>query len=717
MSLQKLHPQLQKFVVNEWKGSGLTPIQEKAFDPVFEGKSCTVEAPTAGGKTEAVLFPLLTRLAANKSSGFRVLYIAPLKALLNDLELRVVKYSKLCYMEAFKWHGDVNQDEKREQFVFPSDILLTTPESLEAMLLKKADWVNAFRNLETIVIDEAHYFALTERGCHLISLLARLEAGIKRVPQRIAVTATVGNPGEMLQWLLGSNSEGVPLKESASLEKERKFEVMYFPEGGEQLRIKLYELLAGKKSIVFERSRTDTEDTATWINQRNFQLPSPKPVIVKTHHSSVSKRLREDAEGSIKATKEGSLNAIISTSTLELGIDIGDLDRVFQIGGLNSSGSFLQRVGRTGRRKDIPQYFKGMCVSPEALVQLTGCVSLGLKRISEKVIFPTRAFHILAHQVICLCLQKRGATAEQIWEILSPVGCFSGISREEFKEMVDYMIQEDFLHSDSAGVLLTSNKTESQFLRANWRRLFAVFESGPLYSVVDGKKVIGTLDSDFAKSQELPFIFVLGGYEWNAKKIDHELQQIQVVKNETGLAPEWSNISQYDIPFELAQEIGRLLMNDEVLPFLDIEASKIFEAERATFRNLEWNASKWVVDASGEHGEIYVWTFAGSKINRALAKLMSSGVPKAPIYTYEHVILKGTKNSPLEKSDIEQLLKYLKTLSLEEIDDKVLEKLKATKFSKFSDCLPESLNRSTLKDKSYDTISLHSLLREVSITM
>src|SRR6185312_8476435 len=177
--------------------------------------------------TEAVLFPLLTRIAANKKQGFKIIYIAPLKALLNDLAIRILPYTKMCYMEAFKWHGDVSQSEKIEQMVFPSDVLMTTPESLEAILIRKANWQEVFSNLEAIVIDEAHYFALAERGAHLISILERLQIELHQSVQRIAVTATIGNPGGLLSWLLGKESEGECLSVKDNSDKVRDFKIHY----------------------------------------------------------------------------------------------------------------------------------------------------------------------------------------------------------------------------------------------------------------------------------------------------------------------------------------------------------------------------------------------------------------------------------------------------------------------------------------------------------
>lgn len=712
MSLAKLHPRLQDFVKDKkWKD--LTPIQKESFDPIYEGKSCIIEAPTSGGKTEAVLFPLLTRIAPNKSTGFKVLYIAPLKALLNDLALRVIPYAEMCYKEAFKWHGDVSQGDKVKQMLFPSDILLTTPESIEAILLRRSNWTEVFRHLETIVIDEAHYFALTERGSHLISLLQRIEYDIKKQPQRIAVSATIGNPEDLLSWLIGNRPDGKRIQVTAKTEKERDFMIHYFMDDGINLHSHLYNQLIKKKSIVFERSRTLTENTAAQINEINKITFSKIPVNVRTHHSSVSKKLREEAEGSIKQNNESSLNAIISTSTLELGIDIGELDQVIQIGSLNSSGSFLQRVGRTGRRDGRPQYFRGLCADPEDLLLLAACVNLGIERISEKILFPKKAFHILAHQIICLCLQKLGTTADNIWNILSNAACFSQITRSQFHVLIDHMIKEDFLRIVNGDLLITSNKTENEFLRANWKRLFAIFDTGPMYNVVDGKKVIGTLDSGFARTQILPFVFVLGGKEWDAIKIDHELQQVSVKKNETGIAPKWTAFAHFDVPFELAQEVGKLLMTDEIPSFLDPPAINILRMIRNEYKQLKWQPGKWIMDTSMENSKTYLWTFAGDKINRSIKILLSKNLDAKINYDYRHLTISLEE----DKTDIPNFLASITTLtskSQAELEFLALQKVETKWFSKFSECLPETLTKQTICEKDYD---LEGLARELKMNV
>lgn len=693
----------------------LTPIQKASFKPIQDGTSCIIEAPTSGGKTEAVLFPLLSKLAGTKTPGFRVLYIAPLKALLNDLYTRVDNYAKCCSVQAFKWHGDVSQGKKMEQMLFPGHILLTTPESIEAILLCKANWQHAFANLETIVIDEAHYFAQTERGAHLMSLLERIEDGIGKLPQRIGVSATIGNPEEMMQWLTANRPGGISIKTATSKEKERDYLIEFIDDESTTLHNRIYQLLPNNKSIVFERSRSGTENTAARINELNNLTNSRVPVKVKTHHSSVSKRLREDAEESIKMASESSLNAIISTSTLELGIDIGDLDQVIQIGDLHSSGSFLQRVGRTGRREGKKQFFRGFCVDAEQLLLLAGCVSLGWEYQSEKILFPKKSFHILAHQIICTCLQKKGATPAQLWTILSKAACFQAIERREFDILISYMIKEDFLRNAGGQILITGDRSEKEYLRANGKRLFAIFDSGIMYDVVDGKKLVGTLDSDFMRTQKLPFVFVLGGIEWSAKEIDHEAQQVIVVRNVSGIAPKWISYRSLDVPFELAQEVGALMLLENPPHFLDPKASVVFRREVNLHRNIGWSSDAWSLDASTNSENMYLWTFCGNKINRAIEFLLEMMFALEVSHDYKVISIKTNTKRPVKANELVDYLLSLRAADPKSLEDKILPGMKASWFSKFSICLPDELAKITLREKGIDIEGLVREIRKVRI--
>lgn len=707
--LHKLHKRLQEKVLNKgWKD--LTEIQKAAFDVIYSGENCVIEAPTSGGKTEAVFFPLITRVSEDKSRGFKVLYIAPLKALLNDIELRADEYTEACSLRAFKWHGDVSQAEKIKQTLEPAEFLLTTPESLEAILLRKSNWPEMFINLQTVVIDEAHYFALTERGSHLISLLERLDHGIGVVPQRIAVTATIGNPDELLEWMMGKNrSVGQKVTVKSKIKKEKDFKVSFFDDEYEdelihvgKMNETLYQLLLNKKSIVFRNSRSGTEESAKYINERNSENKFGKPLIVRTHHSSVSKHLREDAEALIKMKSESSLNAIISTSTLELGIDIGELDQVIQVGASISAGSFLQRVGRTGRRPEKPQVFRGLCGDPDDLLLLTACINLGLKGQSENILFPKKAFHILAHQIICLCLQHNGILPERAWNILSNAYCFSGISKDEYNLLIEYMVAEDFLRYVGGGQVYSSARTEALFLKMNWRRLFAVFDTEPMYNVVDGKKIIGTLDSNFVRPQEVPFVFFLGGIEWMAVKVNHETQQVSVTKYTGGDIPSWKVLKCGDIPFEVAQEVGRVLISNDTPPYLDAPALICLEKRREERSKIGWSPGSWVFEHTNPE-ESDLWTFAGDKINRTIAELIqNAGIAKCK-YDYMNVSVK-TKDKSREDvmKELLKLFKQLGKCDMQELEEAIAGELKPVYFSKFSVCLPSWLASLALVDKGYD---------------
>jgi ATP-dependent Lhr-like helicase len=714
-----LHPGLKELIVKKgWKD--MSDIQKVAFDPIFCGESCIIEAPTSGGKTEAVFFPVLSRISGTKFEGIRVLYLAPLKALLNDIEYRAKEYANACGLEAFKWHGDVNQAQKVAQTYFPAQILLTTPESLEAILLRKANWYEMFANLETVIIDEAHSFAQSERGSHLISLLERLQYEIKKTPQRIAITATIGNPADLLRWMLGQKiAEGREVRVNNKPQKQIDIEVYFFEESDisseNTLNKKLYELLSVNpkfKSLVFRNSRSHTEDSARYINEKNADQEGRLPVIVRTHHSSVSKYYREEAERLIRFKNEGALNAIISTSTLELGIDIGELNQVIQVGDLASSGSFLQRIGRTGRRAGKPQLFRGLCNDAKDLLLLTASINLGLRGISECISFSKRAFHILAHQIICLILQKNGCSKEALWEILSGTYCFSHISFAEFLILIHYMVNEDFLRYVDNEILVTSTRTEQLFLRSNWRRLFAIFETGPVYHAVDGKKIIGSLDSNFIRSQEVPFVVMLAGMEWKAIKVNHETQQVSLVKHSVGRVPKWKVFRSSVIPFEIAQEVGNLLMNTELPYFLENKARVALTKEREKVAALGWFKGHWICQAV-DIRTLIVWTFSGDRINRTLATFLKNNGAADVDSDFMRVQFTLPHNCEPESTPFPFLRNLLLKTSTGEVEKSIGQSMKKIPFSKFSACVPEVLSKLAVIEKAFD---IDGLCREVNIT-
>ncbi|HMQ70409.1 MAG TPA: DEAD/DEAH box helicase [Ignavibacteria bacterium] len=720
-----------KYVIDDKNWKDLTDIQKEAIPVILNGNDCIIEAPTSGGKTEAVLFPTLTTASNNKAEGVRILYIAPLKALLNDIELRAKVYAPLCGLRSFKWHGDVSQTEKLKQIILPPQLLLTTPESLEAILLRKPDWTKLFSNLQSVIIDETHSFALGDRGSHLLSILERIEYDIKLKPQRIALTATIGNPDELLSWLAGNKRiPGVKISVQSKFDKEKDYKICHFDDELDELESGinnardlteyLYKLLALKKTIVFGNSRSNTEQIAKFVNEKNKLINSKNPIQVRTHHSSVSKYYRELAEDMIKIKSETGINAIISTSTLELGIDIGELDQVIQMGGLSSSSSFLQRVGRTGRRDGKPQFFRALTQNKEDLILMCACINLGLKRISEAINFSKKAYHILVHQIICLSLQKNGISVDEAWQIFSGAYCFKNISKDKFLQLIEFMIKNDLIR-DTDGIVV-GEVVERQFLFANWKRLFAVFDGGPMYNVVNGKEHVGMLDCAFARSQKIPFLFVLGGIEWEAIKINHETQQVLVHKTKIGTAPKWNVFGSFDVPYETAQEVGRILTGKSSIDFLDKNAASGIEYLRNHYYNLKWEENTWIIEMEGLN-KICLWTFGGEKLNRTIANFIDTDQNIKSTYDYKCIVIKkeeGTNNTDHKEQNefsntILNLLNQIYQLIHDEIANKIKTNIVSVNYSKFSKFIPEDLSKESIIDSNMDVGLLKKIFSEINI--
>jgi ATP-dependent helicase Lhr and Lhr-like helicase len=709
----QLDDRLRRYIVEKgWKG--LSPIQDAAFAAIYSGQDCVIEAPTAGGKTEAVLFPLLTRIAREEGrTGVRLLYLAPLRALLNNLENRIVEYAGVCGLEAFKWHSDVSQLDKIEAFHRPPQILITTPESVEAILLRKPEWKAFFGSLTAIVIDEAHSFALGDRGGHLISLLERIEQSTASAPQRISVTATVGNPEEMLQWMAGCRAPGQRIRVEGTA-PARDFLVHFFndasdgehtpPEERASFRAfsALVEILHGQKSIVFAPSRRKAEALAKAMAAHGDRSRARR-LNVRTHHSSVSKFFREEAERLIQVASESGIDAIISTSTLELGIDIGELDWVVQIDALSSPSAFLQRVGRTGRRQGRPQRFRGLCTNLDDIPVVAAVISLGISGRTEAIRFPRKAYHLLAHQILCLSLQSHGIGRDAAWSTLRRAHCYSQISRGDFDRLLDHMIEQRFLREADEAVLV-GDETEQTFLPANWRKLFAVFNSAPMYEVHEHRGQVGTLDANFVESLEPPFHFVLGGRMWLAKSVDPKSRIVKAERSQAAEAPKWTTFGGPNVPFETAQEAGRLLHSEIVPSYFDEEARNAFIILHQGARDDGWSPGRIVVHAT-PGGQATITTFAGDAINRTLAKLLIAEKLGKATADYRSVALQG---ATVRGADLRgRIVRLLETTSRDQASVKALEQrlapyLPLWPFSPFARCLPGDLWATALAERTLD---------------
>ena len=414
-AFDQLHPALQHHIVNSLGWRELRPFQEAVIPSILDGQHLIVLAPTAGGKTEAAFFPTLSRMLSDGWSGLSVLYICPIKALLNNLDVRLQRYCTLVGRRSALWHGDVKQSPRRRILREPPDCLLTTPESLEVMLVSpNVDSRSLFQNLQVVIVDEIHAFAGDDRGWHLLSVLERITRLAGHELQRIGLSATVGNPHDLIGWLSGSckGKRDVFLPEESS---SAAADITLDHVGSLQNpAVVISRLHRGEKRLVFVDSRARAEQLASELRLLD--------VTTFVTHSSLSQEQRHQAEEAFASRTDC---VIVATSVLELGIDVGNLDRVIQIDSPPTVSSFLQRMGRTGRRAGTARNCLFLATKDESLIQAAGLIDLWSEGYIEPVKPPEEPYHILAQQLMALALQEGGVGRREWFEWIGGVPAFA----------------------------------------------------------------------------------------------------------------------------------------------------------------------------------------------------------------------------------------------------------------------------------------------------
>jgi ATP-dependent Lhr-like helicase len=427
-------------------------------------------------------------------------------------------------LRRFVWHGDVGDAAKRKFVKEPAEVLMTTPESLEVMLVSPRSPVQRlFKDLRLVVVDEVHALAGTDRGAHLMSVIERLAPSSANDIQRVGLSATVGNPDQILAWLRGtSRREGVVIDPPRSPAK-RDLSVGLFTSVA-ALAGEAAARAAGKKSLFFCQSRALTETVADRMRGRSID--------VFVHHSSVSLEERKAAE---ERFAHGTNACIVCTSTLELGIDVGDLDLVFQANAPSTVSSFMQRMGRTGRRAGTTANTAFLCEEPEAVLQAVALIGLAREGWIERVAQQGRGWPVLVHQLLAMTLQFGAISAERVWEQLERVPDFRGISHAELDEVVAHMLKHEFLF-EAGGLLSMGAAAERAYGKKNFMELYAVFSSPVLYRVVtEAGRDLGSLEQDFVdRLVEQMSSFLLGGRAWTVARVNHD-DRVVVVRD----APRW----------------------------------------------------------------------------------------------------------------------------------------------------------------------------------
>jgi len=688
---EQLHPAVQHHVVNSLGWRQLRPFQEEVIPSILDGKHIIVLAPTAGGKTEAAFLPIASRMLSEDWRGLSVLYICPIKALLNNLDIRLQRYCTLLGRRSTLWHGDVTTTARRHILRDPPDCLLTTPESLELMLVSpNVDARALFSELRVVVVDEIHAFAGDDRGWHLLSVLERITRLAGRELQRIGLSATVGNPDALLDWLAGSCTG------------ER---IVYKPEGivGDQADVQLdyvgsltnaavviSRLHRGEKRLVFVDSRARAEQLGSELRQLG--------VTAFVTHSSLSQDQRRQAEDAFASRDDC---AIVATSVLELGVDVGDLDRVIQIDSPPTVSSFLQRMGRTGRRTGTSRNCLFLETREEALIQAAGLIDLWSEGYVEPVTPPPEPYHVLAQQLMALVLQESGVGRSTWLEWVRGVPAFAQMPSQSIQEIVDWMFHQDILWEEE-GILGIGRKGEETFGRRHFLELLSVFLSPPLFTVVHGRQEVGFVDElTFLGKQEGPRVLLLGGRAWRVRHIDWQRKVAHVEVSDERGRTRWQGESR-GLSFPLSQSIKHVLAGDDQRDCWSRRAVDQIASVRQDYPWLD-HGSTAVVAIPNEVARW--WTFAGAGANATFA----SALARATHSKVEHNSFALTFEPRVKLGDIERDIEELQQQDVSqeqpEVDERAIEGVK------FSECLPAPIVVSMLQRRLVDPVGVNAILQ------
>ena len=599
-------PRLREAIVARLGWSTLRPIQEQAGHALLDGKNAIILAPTAGGKTEAAIFPTLSHLIEAPTRSVGALYVAPLRALLNNQADRLGLYTEMVGLHHFIWHGDTSDHHRLRFLNEPTGLLMTTPESLEVMLIsKRVDELALFNDLRVIILDEIHALAGTDRGTHMISITERLANLTTHDLQRVGLSATVGNPTTIAQWLGGTSKRESVVIDPPAPAKRRRLTILH-REGLDELAHYAARTAKNHKSLFFCQTRAATEATAAAMRHTG--------TTVFVHHSAVSRDERQHAEARFS---RGTDACIVCTSTLELGIDIGDLDHVLQAEAPTTVSAFLQRMGRTGRREGQTANTTFLCEASEGVLLATALIELAKSGYIEDVTLDDRCWPVLIHQVLAMALARDGVTRHDAWQHITRVVDFAGIDKNEYNRLIDWMLHDNALRL-AAGRLVLGPKAEQEFGRRNFMELFAVFASPTAYTVqlsTTGQP-LGTLEQAFVdRLSDGHSTFLLAGRPWAVKHVQHDDRRVLVQPATNAEEPTWGGYLPQFLNHDITRKILDILTNDERYPYLDPAADRMLRQQRDSLRGI------LTPDRGGievDTREIRWWTFAGGRINTTL---------------------------------------------------------------------------------------------------
>ena len=625
--------------VQKWiwsKGwDSLRDIQERAIPALLNtDEDLIIAAATASGKTEAAFLPLISAVLEEPGEGgFDLVYVGPLRALINDQFGRLEELCERIELPVHPWHGDISQSVKSRARRNPRGILLITPESLEALfVLRGLEIPTLFKSTRAIVIDELHALLDNERGIHLRSLLARLELSIGRRIRRIGLSATLGEMTLVKSYLRPRESDKVTLLESQAEDKELRIQIRsYFssqdgPEEGASAAQRavaehLFEKLRGKTNLVFAGSRQNVEIYADTLREMSQKLRVPDEFF--PHHASLSREHRLKLE---ERLKDRMVTTAICTSTLELGIDIGDIDCVAQIEAPFSVASLRQRLGRSGRRSGQPAVLR---------MYVTGCkpgknshpvdrLYLGLVRSIAMIELliegwceppAPEALHLstFTHQILSVIAEHGGASARRLFATLCRKGPFQKVDPRLFERILRHLGRPEVALIEQAedGDLLLGQEGERLVEHYSF---YAVFQTSREYRIIADGKLLGALPVTMIYKPDMTIIF--SGRRWRITAVHDRDGVIEVAADRTGRPPLFGGSAAGLVHDRVVEKMKDVYIGTNIPEYLESGAKELLKDARSEFLRLGL-AERSIYKISKRNRLVATW--AGTKKTSTLA--------------------------------------------------------------------------------------------------
>lgn len=721
----RLAPFIKEYIYAQgW--TAMRPIQMEACRILFDTQAhLLIAAGTASGKTEAAFLPVLTMLHDNPPATVGALYVGPIKALINDQFDRLTDLLKYADIPVWAWHGDVVQSRKQNLLKYPRGILQITPESLESLLVNKnTDLKRLFGDLRFIIIDEIHAFIGSNRGSQILCQFARLARLTQNHPRRIGLSATLGDYSMAEAWLRAGTNETVITPQLPAGERTIRLSLEHFFDPGLMVRAKgdkrfkphhlyLFNQSQSRKCLIFANGRTETESVIAAM--REIAAARGMPDIYHVHHGSISAQLRESAENAMRDASGPTVTA--ATVTFEMGIDLGKLDRVIQLGAPGSVASFLQRLGRSGRRGS-PADMRFVCVEdtrdrsiysetplqekiPWQLLQCIAIIQLYLEEKWIEPIAPARyPLSLLYQQTMSTLLALGEQSPAALAQMILTLPPFRALSQEDFRLLLRHLIEIDHIQRTKENGLIIGLSAEK--IVRNFK-FYAVFPDTEDYAVWHGGMEIGSIVQPPSVGDKIS----LAGRTWQVTEIDQRTRTISVSPAIGESSVSWHG-SSGEIHTRVLQRMRQVLLEDSVYPYLQ-EGAKQRLAEARQLAKTENLESRYLIALEDSYCCILPWM--GTIAYRTLDRFLR-------FHCRETLKIKGiVGKSPyfmvvnLGKCKLESLYYEIKSLADRPLQvETLLAEDEAPKLEKYDEFIPPDLRRKAFATDCLDLGELRKLI-------